>query len=224
MTERSGLRVANGSLEGVKWLALVLMTGDHINKYLFDWGLPWAFELGRLVLPLFAAVLGYNLARLAAPADCLRVLRRMLVVGLVASVPFVALGKLAWGFYPLNIMFTLAVSVGVVSLLLGGARWQAWVLFLVGGALVEFWWFGVAVVLASWHFSRKPGPQAFALVLASILALSVVNQNLWALAALPILWLASRSDWRVPRVRHAFYAYYPAHLVALWAVSLVTSS
>lgn len=208
--------MANGSLEGVKWLALALMAGDHINKYLYDWGLPWAFELGRLVLPLFAAVLGYNLARLASPADCLRVLRRMLVVGLVASIPFMALGKLAWGFYPLNVMFTLAVAVGVVALLLRGQRWPAVALFLVGGGLVEFWWFGVAAVLASWHLARKPGLQALALFVLSILALSVVNQNLWALGALPILWLASRSDWRVPRLRYAFYVFYPAHLAILW--------
>jgi hypothetical protein len=148
----------------------------------------------------------------------------LLLVGLVASLPFVALGKLMWGAYPLNVMFTLAVSAGVIVFLQRGSHGLALALFLVGGALVEFWWFGVAVVLASWYFARKPGLGAFGSVMLAILALSVVNQNLWALAALPVLGLASRSDWGVGRVRYAFYTYYPMHLAVLWVLSLTAFS
>ena len=30
------LSLTNGTLEALKWLGLLLMTGDHVNKYLFN--------------------------------------------------------------------------------------------------------------------------------------------------------------------------------------------
>jgi hypothetical protein len=39
------------------------MTGDHVNKYLFNGTLPFLFETGRLALPLFIFILAHNLAR-----------------------------------------------------------------------------------------------------------------------------------------------------------------
>ena len=57
------LRVADGTLEALKWLALVLMALDHTNKFLFKEKLPVLFEMGRLAMPTFAFVLAYNLTR-----------------------------------------------------------------------------------------------------------------------------------------------------------------
>lgn len=56
------LHVPDGTVEALKWLALALMTGDHVNKYLFNGTLPFLFEAGRLALPIFVFVLAYNLA------------------------------------------------------------------------------------------------------------------------------------------------------------------
>lgn len=57
------LFVADGTVEGLKWLGLLLMTGDHVNKYLFNGTLPFLFEAGRLAMPIFVFVLAFNLAR-----------------------------------------------------------------------------------------------------------------------------------------------------------------
>ena len=46
------LRIPDGTVEALKWLALVLATGDHVNKYLFNATLPVLFEAGRVALPL----------------------------------------------------------------------------------------------------------------------------------------------------------------------------
>jgi hypothetical protein len=48
-------------------------------------------------------------------------------------------------------------------------------------------------------------------------ALCVVNGNIWALLAFPLLAVASEAevDVRVPRLRWAFYAFYPAHQAVL---------
>ena len=57
------LFVSDGTIEAMKWLALLSMTGDHVNKCLFNGTLPFLFEIGRLPMPLLIFVLPYNLAQ-----------------------------------------------------------------------------------------------------------------------------------------------------------------
>lgn len=219
----SPLKVSDGTLEALKWLALVLMTLDHINKYLFNEKLPHVFELGRVAMPLFACVLAYNLARPDALSSGVlnRITTRLTLWAAVASVPFIALGSLSWGWWPLNILATLALASCIVWLTeLGGTTRMvlATALFALGGLIVEFWWPGVATVLLARNYVQKPTTArliAFVLALAS---LWFINQTGWALAALPILYFATRVNVRVPRVKHLFYAYYPAHLAVLYVI------
>ena len=62
-TGRPAIVVQDGTIEALKWLGVVLMTLDHINKYFFNETLPGIFALGRLTMPIFGFVLAYNLAR-----------------------------------------------------------------------------------------------------------------------------------------------------------------
>lgn len=94
---------------------------------------------------------------------------------------------------------------------------------LVGGSSVEYWWPAVAFGLAVWSYTRRPSWAAAAVAVLACAALWFVNRNLWALAALPVLFLASRVDVRVPRLRWAFYAYYPLHLASLWLIRIPMS-
>ena len=50
--------LSSGSLEALKWLSLLLMTLDHVNKHLLHASVPELFAAGRLALPLFGFVLG----------------------------------------------------------------------------------------------------------------------------------------------------------------------
>ncbi|MBC7604221.1 MAG: conjugal transfer protein TraX [Ramlibacter sp.] len=209
------------------------MVVDHVNKFLFDEKLPGAFELGRLAMPLFVFVLAYNLARPVALTNGAfgRTLKRLCIAGAVTTPVFVSLV----GWWPLNIMFTLALCTAVLWLIEADARGSkvaAAVLFVVGGAFVEFWWPAVALCDAAWWFCRRPsGARGVALLLACA-SLAVVNgmsnavvngvavlafhPNHWALASLPVMAALTRVNVRIPRVRHFFYAFYPAHLVLLW--------
>ncbi|EBM5962874.1 TPA: TraX family protein [Salmonella enterica subsp. enterica serovar 16:l,v:-] len=47
----------------LKWIALILMIGDHINKYLLNESVPFLYYMGRIAMPLFVYVLAYNLSR-----------------------------------------------------------------------------------------------------------------------------------------------------------------
>ena len=217
------LVLADGTLEGLKWLALLLMTLDHVNKYFLHEGVPALFNLGRLAMPLFVFVLAYNLAR----PSCLergaysRACRRLAIGGVVASVPFIGLGGLVWEWWPLNIMFMLLVSTGVMYLVERGGTLRlvlAGLLFLVGGGFVEFWWPAIVIALAAWRYVKRPSWSALIVWTAATALLYVVNRNMWALASLPLIFLAPQIDMRMPRLRHVFYAYYPLHLLVIWLI------
>jgi hypothetical protein len=216
------LVIAAGTLEALKWLGLVLMSVDHVNKYLFNGTNAAAFAMGRLALPVFAFVLAYNLARagILARGVYLRTAIRLLVFGLLATPPFIALGGLIGGVYPLNIMFTLLVATAVIFLVDSGRMVTAILVFAAGGVLVEFWWPALGLCVAMWLFAQSPNRSNLLLVIACCAGLQVVNGNAWALAALPIILSASYWKLTARRWRWLFYAYYPAHLTALWLLRI----
>lgn len=216
--------VADGTVEALKWLGVVLMTLDHVNKYLLGDSLPWAFAAGRLAMPIFGFVLAYNLARPGALAAGLygRIMKRLALYGVAATPFFIGLGGLLAGWWPLNIMFMLLVAAGVACLVEQGGFVRlvgAVVLFFLGGAMVEFWWPAVAFVLAAWWYFKTANKLALVGCALALAALFVVNKNLWALVAIPVMLAAPLVKCQVPRIRHVFYAYYPAHLAVILLVS-----
>ncbi|MEE9103002.1 MULTISPECIES: TraX family protein [Pseudomonas] len=222
------LRLADGALEALKWLALLLMTGDHLNKYLFNETLPLLFEAGRVAMPLFVVVLACNLARPVAgeKGAYRRTALRLFLFGVLATPPFIALGGLLKGWYPLNILFTLLLITLATA---AGERAAAgrplyWgvvaAVVVLGGAFVEFWWPAVLLGLSVGWYVRRPGLPAAAGVLLSLAALCPLNGNAWAFAAVPLVMVATRLTPAVPRWRWVFYAYYPLHLLALWLIRI----
>jgi hypothetical protein len=216
------LHVPDGSVEALKWIALALMTGDHVNKYLFNASLPFLFEAGRLALPIFVFVLAYNLARPGAleRGAYTRTMKRLAIFGALASVPFMALGGLVAGWWPLNVLFTLFVVTACVYLVEKDRKGWAFFVLLVGGVLVEFLWPAVVFGVAVWRYCKRPNWDAATFALLALVALGLINRNLWALAALPLILVASRVDLSMPRLRWTFYAYYPLHLGALWLIRI----
>ena len=213
----------DGGVETVKWFALACMLLDHVNKYLLDGAEPALFALGRFALPLFGFALAYNLARPGALARGAyrRLLPRLAAFGVIASRFFIALGGLGWGWWPLNIMFTLFVAAAVLWLLevrSSSAIAGAIVLFLVGGLFVEFWWPALACIVAAWLYCRRATWLRFVGWIAATGSLYLINDNLWALAALPALFLLARVSVTLPRMRWLFYLFYPAHLAVLWVI------
>ncbi|TVT60042.1 MAG: conjugal transfer protein TraX [Azoarcus sp. PHD] len=217
--------VADGTLEALKWLALALMTLDHANKYLLRDAVPALFAVGRLAMPLFGFVLAYNLARAETLAAGVysRVLQRLAIYGTLATVPCIALGGIAWGWWPLNIMAMMFVATGVMFLVEKGGKANfalAVLLFVLGGGIVEFWWPGVALCLAAWRYCKRPSWSALIFWIGALASLFIINSSLWALAVLPlVLVVAPRIDLNMPRLSRVFYAYYPAHLVVLWVLT-----
>ena len=216
--------ISDGALEALKCVALVLMTGDHINKYLLHESNPYLFAAGRLVMPLFVFVLAYNLSRPGALANGVygRTLKRMLVFACIAAIPHVALGGLLWHWWPLNVLFTLAVATAMLCLIDQRRLFAATVVAGIGGALGEFWWPALLLAAAIWCYVRRPSASAILCAVVALAAFTVFNGNWWAFGAFPVIIAASFLKIHVPRLRWAFYVYYPLHLAVLWLVVAVT--
>lgn len=215
------LEFSEAALSAAKWLALVLMLVDHTNKYVFDSSQTWMFALGRISMPLFAFVLGYNLARpgMLESGGFRRVAIRMAIFGVVATLPFVVINKLPGGWWPLNMMFTLLVGVFTVWLIEIKKTWSTVLACLVaiwGGALVEYWWPAIGMLLCVWAYRREPSKPLIVGFMVSLAALYFVNGNFWAFAVIPVLAVLQRWPTLLPRAQWVFYAVYPLHLMAFW--------
>jgi hypothetical protein len=234
--EKDCFVIPDGTLEALKWLGLASMTVDHVNKYLLHDSVSAFFAMGRLALPIFAFVLSYKLARPSTLANARavfpRVLKRLVAGALLASPPFMALGGLAGGWWPLNILAAFAVAVAAMYAVHCGGAWgraMATGLVTIGGGLVEYWWPGIAMCLAAWYYCRRPSQPALALWVLAILALNLdgwafgalppLNASMWAMTAFPLMFGAARVNIRMLRLKWVFYAYYPMHLAILWLLS-----
>lgn len=210
----------SGTLAGLKWLGLALMTLDHVDAFVFHRTLGFATQLGRLVFPIFAAVIAMNLARAGTLERGVypRLLWRLAIFGLLAEPFHHAMATQLGGWWPLNIMTTFAAFAGICWLLELECYVIAVAVFLVAGGLVEYAWPGLALCLAIWHLYRVPSAQAAFLVVMATASLGILNGSQAALWAIPLLVLAAGLQFDFPRCRWAFYAYYPVHLAAFWLV------
>lgn len=218
--------ISNGTIEGLKFLALILMTGDHVNKYLFNGTLPYLFEAGRLAMPIFVFVLAYNLARPGQLESGVygRTMKRLATFGIIASVPFMALGTVYEGWWPLNILFTLLAITATAYFIEKKQFFFAFLVFVNAGTVVEFWWPAMLFGVAVWSYLKQPSIYTAGVAVLACAALGFINGNMWALAALPILVSSTMFDLKVPRTRWFFYGFYPLHLGALWLIRIPMSN
>ncbi len=173
------------------------MTLDHIKNICckLHVSAPEIFATGRLALPLFGFLLGYKIARTGAlfSGGYSRTAHRLAIFGTIATIPFISIGGQGWCCWPFNIMATCLVATLCAWLVEAsgpGRLVAAAAVFIVGGTLVEFWWAGFAVCLLAWAYSRRPNWLCLALWISALASLYVINCNLWALAALPLIFAA----------------------------------
>lgn len=215
--------MTNGALELLKWLALVFMFGDHIDAALFGRDYWILTEAGRIAMPLFAAVFGFNLVRSGFDQVKLAALRNKLLVFALIAYPFHAIA-VAHSWATLNILFAFAVAVQIRKWWLQDSKKnlvQILALFFASGLVMEFAWVAPALVLAWCAWWRSPSPFGGLALVASYVALCIVNGNWWAFGSLPLILLASLANPQIPRARQAFWIFYPAHLMLL-AVMVAT--
>ena len=183
-----------------QWLALLTMTIDHLTRYILpgDWDLSWAgSSIGRIAFPLFAAMVAWH--GLFNTRNPLRYSRRILIIGLVAQLPYMMMPRTSDTFI-LNVCFTLASGLALGALVRQG--WQhyqqqtltmPWL--LAGAALGVTVWY----LLGFWVEYGHNGLLLIPLLMFAMHALSQADSDfqsrLWAgLAAFPVLWIAGQMN------------------------------
>ncbi|MGB3072850.1 MAG: TraX family protein [Candidatus Moraniibacteriota bacterium] len=212
------LHIPDGTLEGLKWLALVSMIYDHVVRLLFMGPvLGSATAFGRLAFPLFAFILAYNLARPNADA---RVYRRLILR--LVGFGFLALPASLYlvGVQQFNILFTFAVFVALLWIFRLRPLWfalpVALIVFVSAGSQVEYGWYGLTLALSLAYFvQRGVTLDAVTVLTIGFMALAASNGSHWGTLSLPIILIASQVSLPFPRNKWFFYIFYPAHLTVI---------
>lgn len=209
-------KLNSGNIEILKFLAAVLMTVDHINKYLFNSTIFSFFEIGRIAMPIFMFILAYNLAH---THGFTKLIKRLFICGIITTPVFIKLGGLYYGYYPLNIMFTLLVSV-IVMYLIDKNIYLALLIFAVGGSCVEYWWPAISFSVFIFVYYKYKEKLFFLLAIISLTLLYYINGNFWALVSIPVIAVFSYFNIKVPRLKMLFYIYYFVHLTVILFIKI----
>jgi hypothetical protein len=213
------IKVSDGTLEALKWLALFAMLLDHVNKYIFNESLPFIYEVGRLCLPIFAFVISYKVARYSSIENggYLRAVKRLVIFGILATPAF----NIMVGYWPFNILFMFAIAISCMYFIDKGGnknKWFAVLLFIFAGAFVEYWWWGIGLCLLLWRYFKAEKEIYLIAAMLVVALLFIVNRNYCALFALPIIYFSQFLTINVKRNKMIFYYFYPIHLTIICAI------
>lgn len=208
-------RLDSGRQAALWWIAVWLMVVDHVGALFFPDVLAWRVG-GRLVLPIFAVLIAYNMHARGVPAK--QYVSRLVPFALIAQIPY----WLAFGPIGLNILFTLLLGVVATRSV------PALIVALAAGYLfpLEYGIAGVALVplfLLWLRADRWVRVSLFALLGLVVAALNP-SHVLLSLAGVSSLALLAFSH-LLPELRRAprwfGYGFYPAHLAVLVAVGWI---
>ena len=238
---------SHGGTEALKWLALALMTVDHVGQFLVGLDSPVGvalFMLGRLAFPLFAWVMAVRLVE--NPARVGGYLRRLVPMAVIsqpvyaflldgvvpAGASWTAAGDyLASCFLDTrpNIMFVLAAGalIALPATVPGPGFRVRHVLAVVAGiwgAVLLDMTLAWALLVGLMAYAAHAGLGRRAAIVAAtpiVANYMVIPLAFPAAVGLPLLLLAAGrcGRWVVPRLPGwLFYAYYPAHLGVIAAL------
>lgn len=222
-------------LDIIKLAAATAMVLDHTNKILFHFKFIALFYAGRLAFPLFAFAIAAHLLR---GIQTWPYVQRLVLLAVVSQ-PVFAIG---FATSDPNTVFTLAVGVALAALLITQKPLVQHAAFAIGLAVIFMPWLRARTGL-DYGLAGTLLPAALVMTLsvarahAAWLALLVVGISLYpqaplsvdlgavlvaAFGSVAIVLLAAifRGRERFLPV-HAFYAFYPVHLLILTAISAI---
>lgn len=213
------IELRDGALECLKWIALILMTGDHISTFLTNGSIEYLNNAGRVVFPIFAFVFAYNLNRFNAELIYTRTAKRLFYFGVVATPIY----YFCWGgsVGQLNILFTLLAGLICITSYNNEKYLQGLLLFVFSGFIVEYNWFGLALIFSCYIFVKSGTDNSLYAMLICLSMLYFVNSNFYAFLSVFIVIAFSGKNFAFPRYKWAFYVYYPGHLAVLLFLKLL---
>ena len=205
----------------LKIVAVVTMLVDHIGAVFFPYVFIWRI-IGRIAFPIFAYCLVVGCLH---TRDMRKHLLRMFVFAVISQPVYVLnfYGRIEY-WHHLNIMFTLFFgAVAVHGLMDLRRRW--WMLLPVIAACVflelEYGMYGIVLILVFYVFREKRWLSllAAAVVLALPFYVGGFRSGIQGFAVLALPFIYVRTNLNVKINKYFFYAFYPAHLLVIFAVA-----
>lgn len=208
----------------IKLIAITSMLADHIGVVFFPHDPIWRIA-GRIAFPLFAYQLGVGYEH---TSDRKKYALRLLLFALLSQIPYYFI----WREWIPNIFFALLLGLGAISLY-DGKKYGWLMLYLLASLAIEFVLpydggaYGVAMILMLY------APPTLAWQAAVVASITIIYSfsgsesyiQMFCLLALPVLWwirhlhLPLQVEAGLSRInKWVFYAFYPLHLSALWAL------
>lgn len=234
MLEKLRLRGLSGNQ--LKIIALIAMTLDHAGKELMP-GQMWMQVIGRLAFPIFA----YMVAE-----GCLYTRSRGRYLGWMAGLAFLCqmvywfvMGSL---YQSVLVTFTLAILV-IYTIDKAKKTEKVWIILVVATTCFGAVWFlceelpkvlwatdycidyglaGVLLVVGLYYAKRPMSKLVMAGVILIVLAITFGGVQWYGLLALLPLALYNGQRGKM-KLKYLFYIYYPAHLVVIYLIGLLTN-
>ena len=207
----------------LKVIAAAAMLTDHIGALFF----PQTAVLriaGRLAFPIYAFLAAEGAAKTRHPC---RYLARLGAFALLSELPFrlafsISLNKPAL----LNVLFTLFAGAACCMVCSVQKALPSFCFILSAAAAAQlsgsdYGAYGVLCIVCFYLLRREKAGQGIVFALLTAFNSILVPAPLQAFAVLGLAPCALYSGERGRDLRWLFYAFYPAHLLLLWAVRLI---
>lgn len=204
----------------LKWIAIISMLIDHMGAVLFPQSI-WMRYVGRLAFPIFAYLLveGFMYTK-----DVKKYMLRLGIFAIVSEIPFdLAFFGTVLEISHQNVFFTLFMGILMLYLMLQTPSKVKQVIVMLAAFLVadglntDYGSWGLLMILAFYEFRDKKIWKLVAVAVINIFFMGY-SQVYAAFAMLPI---AFHNRELGPKMKLFFYAFYPAHLLVLYAISLI---
>ena len=213
---------SSGTIEFIKWIAIIAMAVDHVGLILFP-DLTVLRMVGRVALPLFGYLLIHNY--LFFTTDKKKYIVRLWAFAAISQ-PF-----FYYIVYPsLNIFVLLALALSSIYLIEStkGAGSNRAIESMTGfvtvslalalSLFINYGIFGLALLLFM-YLSFQKSDYAFFVFLSIVLmnfSLTHVSYVFCGFLFYPIIYFAGQLDLKIKRMKPLFfYAFYPAHLLII---------
>ena len=201
---------------------------DHVGYYLLNDFEPFRM-IGRLAMPLFIFMLVEGFKKTSSRP---RYFARIFVTALIAEIPVYLLHISVMTDYYHNILFTMLLSFLALYATEKGKFWFVAVPLVALAASAfncEYGAFGVMLAVG-FYLVNKYSPKQIFVRFTALLAVLLVTMiplasyenwpiQLWSICAvIPLALYNGKKGQRLPR--YFLYAFYPAHLFAIWLLTL----
>lgn len=196
----------------LKYIAILSMLLDHINKIVYNNEYIILTLIGRLAFPLFIylAVKSYMYYTRSKENYIFRVF-----IFACISIPFYNYGFVI-DLFPLNIFFTITLGLSALYMIEKKYFYFVWVPFALA-LYVDYSFYGVLCFFAFYSYMKFESNLTYFYLVLSLLLLNPINEVFYLFVLLPLILIDMRFkiDYKSSLNKYFFYGFYPLHVAFL---------